>query len=43
MHWQSLLKLVLVILPVALALTWVALQIGGPALKQGQDFLNKSN
>jgi hypothetical protein len=36
------LKLLLIILPLALALAWVAYQIGGPALNQGKDFLNKS-
>lgn len=36
------LKLLLIVLPLALAIAWVAYQIGGPALKQGKDFMSKS-
>ncbi|MBD2577989.1 photosystem II protein Y [Oscillatoria sp. FACHB-1406] len=38
---MTILKVLLFLLPLAFALGWVAYQIGGPALKQGQDFLNK--
>lgn len=35
-------RLLIVVLPLALALGWVAKNIGQMALKQGQDFISKS-
>ncbi len=35
------LRLLIVILPLAIALGWVFYNIGSAALQQGQDFLNK--
>lgn len=40
---MAILKLLLILLPLVFAIGWVVYQIGGPALKQGQDFLNKSS
>jgi photosystem II PsbY protein len=35
------LRLLIVVLPLLLALGWVAYNIGQAALKQGQDFISK--
>ncbi len=38
---NNLLSLLLVLLPLAVAIGWVILNIGSAAVKQGQDFLKE--